>query len=838
MCKKLLFLAVLLVFVGSACGDITTGLVGHWKMDDGVGVTVADSSGYGNDGTMGNDDDWISGGGIDFYGSGDSGISFANNGADLLADMDLTDAVTVSYIATWASDYAHVNYPYDGRDVNDLRLLSSECPTGVHILTHCGADNMWSWAAFDDQDDRFIFGKVEKTWGDDIRITLTADYNTGVYKLYVDDYLYASATSKTGSFENVVKFTIGRTTSGTSEKEGKMEDFRIYDRALLAADVAQLVAERAATKLIPGDGEVAAATADGDVTLYWVPGSEAADVDGHDVYFGDTEAAVSTATTASDEYQGRQTAESFDVASLSDLNTYYWRIDEVNGVDVWAGDVQSFTISDVWLMDFVSIGNLDTDDRICAYTIQGLMNQKGARVFFLHDKHNAGNSTADDYWVTYLENNKGFTFADVGNLRELVAAARNEGVVSGVTKYNPANIDTGEVTIAVNLAVDSNYVPVTAAMQNYTSNGLADKGYIDCFDGLTINDISGDWGTKLLAQSYGVNNLMPGKRTDGVFSCIRSFATFNDVHNYDNGIDYGVQQKFYAYDMNYDNGGTERDLLLDVMDHLDAPGMSYGSWHDEGIDLVPISATGNYTVLCGLNMSFWANVDYNSANLDMSREDSNMVLDDSKYYVMFQSSEGDTAAYLSGLQMSGEWLGDHGAWLKPNRSKGKVTWCTLPVAYDLWPALIEYYNTTTEPNDSFWTGPSGAGYNRVSSLPNLADWAAFTDSYIADIGIQGVECWWGFSLDMYETFKANAPHVKCFSHQGVNGGSNDWLSDGTPVVRAHATSPMSNGLWYAQLADPNGIVTTITNFAATKNTPYFITVYDVPNSIVDYAAIC
>ncbi|MCK4887903.1 MAG: hypothetical protein KAS96_10995, partial [Planctomycetes bacterium] len=716
------------------------------------------------------------------------------------------------------------------------RLLSMECTGGEHIRNHFGGADQYSWSAFIDTHEAFIFGFVDKDWGDYIRITTTVDFNTGVYKLYVDDVVYASGTGKTGSFEDMSTFTIGR--SLWSEMEGKIKDFRIYDRALLAADVAQLAAERIATKLIPGDGEVAAATEDGNVTLYWYPGSEAADVNGHDVYFGDSENAVSTATTISDEYQGRQTAESFDAASLSDSNTYYWRIDEVNGVDVWAGDVQSFTISDVWLMDLVTTGYLDTDDRICAYTIQGLMNQKGARVFFNHDRHNAGNSTADDYWITYLENNKDITFADIGSLRELVAAARNEGVISGVTKYNPANIDSGEVTVAINLAVDSNYVPVTAAMQNYTSAGLAGKGYIDCFDGLAINDISGDWGTKLLAQSYGVNNLMPGKPTNGVFSCIRKFPTFNDVHNYDNGIDYGVQQGFYAYDMNYDNGGTERELLLDVMDHLVAPGMSYGSWHDEGIDLIPISDTGNYTVLCGLNMSFWAYVDYNSANLDMSREDSNMVLDDSKYYVMFQSSEGDTASYLIGLQMSGEWQGSGGAWLKPNRSKGKVTWCTLPVAYDLWPALLEYYNTTTEPNDSFWTGPSGAGYNRVSELPNLADWAALTDSYIEDLGIQGVECWWGFSLDMYETFKANAPNVKCFSHQGVSGGSNDWLSDGTPVIRAHYTNPLSNGLWYPQLADPNGIVTTITNFAATKSTPYFITVYDVPNSVVDYAAIC
>jgi hypothetical protein len=290
--------------------------------------------------------------------------------------------------------------------------------------------------------------------------------------------------------------------------------------------------------------------------------------------------------------------------------------------------------------------------------------------------------------------------------------------------------------------------------------------------------------------------------------------------------------------MNYSNTGTERTLFNNVMSHLVKPGMSFGSWHDEGIDLEGISAAGNYTVLCGNNLSFWANVDYSPANLNMSRATSGMTLDTTKYYVMFQSSEGDTASYLTGLQMSGEWCGAGSAWLKDNRGKGKVTWCTLPVAYDLWPALLEYYNTTTEPNDSFWTGPSGAGYTRPSSMPNLTNWAALTDSYIVDLGISGVECWWGFSLSMYETFKTYAPHIKAFSHQGVSGGSNDWLKDGTPIVRSHATDPTSNGLWYAQLADPNDIVTNITSFAATKTKPYFITVYDVPAYTVDYAAIC
>ena len=811
-------------------------LLGWWTFDEGTGTKAYDQTANRNDGTKGTADSWIEGG-IDFYGSGTSGISFASSGLNIV--KDLTTQVTISYLTTWDSFPTHTTYPYDGRDSSNNRLLSAEFPTGTHALIHNGGDSMWCWEAFNDQDNRFIFSRVGKTWGDYIRITSTADFGTGEWKLYIDDYLYISQTGKIGSFANLVKFYIGQTYSGTNEMEGSIKDFRIYSKVLSDSEIAILNTPLIASDPIPADGAIAPATEDGNVTLYWKPGLNTNATNGHRVYFGTNYDAVNNAALTSAAYKGTQTANSYNLSSLSENTTYYWRIDEVAGSEVCKGDVYSFTISDVWLMDFVYTGNLSTADRICAYTIQGLMNQKGARVLFDVAGHNAGNSTADDYWVGYLQNEKGVTFAKIGSLRELVAAARNEGVISGLTKYTPANIDSGEVTIAVNLAVDSNYVPVTTEMLNYTSAGLKYKGYINCFDGLTINDISGTWATKLAAQSYGVTNLMPGTPTDGVFSCIRSFPTFDDGHNYDNGIDYGIQRKFYAYDMNYSNTGTERTLFNNVMSHLVKPGMSFGSWHDEGIDLEGISAAGNYTVLCGFNLSFWANVDYNPANLNMSRPTSGMTLDNTKYYVMFQSSEGDTAGYLTGLQMSGVWEGAGGSWLKANRNKGKVTWCTVPVAYDLWPALLEYYNTHCEPNDSFWTGPSGAGYNRPSSLPNLAAWAALTDSYIADLSIQGVECWWGYSLSMYETFKANAPHIKCFSHQGTDGGSNAWLSDGTPVIQSHCPVDRTQGMWYAELhANPAQMVTNITNFAATKTPPYFITVYDTPACIVDYASIC
>ncbi|MHC4642515.1 MAG: hypothetical protein ACYS32_12795, partial [Planctomycetota bacterium] len=49
------------------------GLVAHWKLDDGIGMTATDSAGT-NNGTLNGDPTWITGrigGALDFDGSGD-----------------------------------------------------------------------------------------------------------------------------------------------------------------------------------------------------------------------------------------------------------------------------------------------------------------------------------------------------------------------------------------------------------------------------------------------------------------------------------------------------------------------------------------------------------------------------------------------------------------------------------------------------------------------------------------------------------------------------------------------------------------------------------------------
>jgi hypothetical protein len=68
--------------------------------------------------------------------------------------------------------------------------------------------------------------------------------------------------------------------------------------------------------------------------LSWTAGSGSTS---SDVYFG------TDSTPDSGEFQGNQTATTYDPGTMSNSTTYYWRIDEINGEGTTTGDVWNFT---------------------------------------------------------------------------------------------------------------------------------------------------------------------------------------------------------------------------------------------------------------------------------------------------------------------------------------------------------------------------------------------------------------------------------------------------------------------------------------------------------------
>jgi len=113
---------------------------------------------------------------------------------------------------------------------------------------------------------------------------------------------------------------------------GLMDEVRIYDRALSAAEIRELAFWPEAHNPDPSDGDTGVI----QPLLTWTPGDGAAL---HDVYLG------TNPTPGPAEYKVRTPYLVYWAGAVTPGTTYYWRIDEVeaDGVTIHTGDVWSFT---------------------------------------------------------------------------------------------------------------------------------------------------------------------------------------------------------------------------------------------------------------------------------------------------------------------------------------------------------------------------------------------------------------------------------------------------------------------------------------------------------------
>jgi hypothetical protein len=159
-------------------------------------------------------------------------------------------------------------------------------------------------------------------------------------------------------FDEVSNAAMGVPNGTTTYKPGPLRLAKTYywrvdefdGATTYKGDVWSFTTEGAVTGSNPADGAVDVSPTQ---TLTWVAGAVAAS---HEVYFGTDADAVKNATKSSSEYKGAKALgeESYDPGKLLLETTYYWRIDEVNGVNPdspWAGNVWSFTTGDFFVID-------------------------------------------------------------------------------------------------------------------------------------------------------------------------------------------------------------------------------------------------------------------------------------------------------------------------------------------------------------------------------------------------------------------------------------------------------------------------------------------------------
>jgi len=300
-------------------------LIGWWKFDEGVGTTALDFSGYGNDGTLGGDPEWIEGiigGALDL--DGDDYVSI-----DAVADDCTSKDFTLSaWIKTTQAGEGNVFASNTG---------------GSHVLLF-GVDN---GNIYVDDGPSTDYPPVvnDDQWH---MITLVKDGSRII--LYTDGVEAGTVTTSI-DVTTEQRWSIGQEwDSGPSDfYMGSVDDARFYNRPLTAAEVLELTRgdPLAAWNPRPKDGAIV------DVErakqpLTWSPGENAAE---HDVYFGTDQTAVENADSsdATGLYRGRQAGTTYTPPESLEWGTgpYYWRIDEFNtNGSLSTGGIWSFTVAD------------------------------------------------------------------------------------------------------------------------------------------------------------------------------------------------------------------------------------------------------------------------------------------------------------------------------------------------------------------------------------------------------------------------------------------------------------------------------------------------------------
>ncbi len=205
----------------------------------------------------------------------------------------------------------------------DVTRLAAEWPAGIGwseltFIVNTGGDG-WSFY------DTALMAGWNPSQGDDIRV-LEWDYTAQKAKIQWDNlwWLQILILSNSGPAQG--------------------------SPIVLYYDNFEVVLDRGASQPSPAD---AATQVSPTANLSWTPGVAAVT---HDVYFGTEKAAVRDATPATaGTYPGlvyqNVGVSAFDPGTLEMGTTYYWRVDEVNGVDLWKGAVWRFTTGHFRVID-------------------------------------------------------------------------------------------------------------------------------------------------------------------------------------------------------------------------------------------------------------------------------------------------------------------------------------------------------------------------------------------------------------------------------------------------------------------------------------------------------
>jgi len=218
----------------------TVGPVGWWKLDDGSGTTATDTANN-NDGTLEGSTTWVAGhiGTAVDFGSNDARIRVPHSAELMLSAVSVTAWIYPTSVPGYSARVVA-----KGVDLNNWE---------VYYMQFNGAA---SWTIRDPNHENHALDGSDLNLNEWIHLAGTYDGNA--VKLYVNGQLDAEDTSgDLGLLQDTNDLCIGNRSDGNDRAFiGTIDDVRVYDYALSAAEVAYLVTGTTPTGYVPLDSQV------------------------------------------------------------------------------------------------------------------------------------------------------------------------------------------------------------------------------------------------------------------------------------------------------------------------------------------------------------------------------------------------------------------------------------------------------------------------------------------------------------------------------------------------------------------------------------------------------
>ncbi|MGB9877245.1 MAG: GxGYxYP domain-containing protein [bacterium] len=465
---------------------------------------------------------------------------------------------------------------------------------------------------------------------------------------------------------------------------------------------------------------------------------------------------------------------------------------------------------------FFPLRNLDYDHQLLIFSLQGIVNKKGPRLFLDTKELFWQWRPSDENWMNYYAKMKGFFFEKIESFEELFNVFKSD--IKGLAIYDP-KIDATRY-IACTYAGLEDLLPVSPDM-------LKEEVFLQSFpikrNLLEQKRTNREW------WEWAITNLLPLCNRKMVYSAGHSHDDVNlgGDPGIIIGLDFAVSRKMFVFNLSPADKpssiyGTpipgypdDAKLFDQIMDKLDKPAGVWGWAEPEGDFAIRVSSHNNYVMCCGApNLSFHSKAPV-SKGFRFKQRNKHTILNtklEEKYYVAFVTNEGDTPKIVAGWEAGG--------WLNPHRGEVAINWGVNPILVAEFPAMMEAYYSTATPKDYFFAGVSGAGYVFIDKLPDLDSFAKHTAHYLKIADEEVIDAWSTTeSLPLYSRYAEIAKLLGML--RNPRGEARIiYLEDGTPLIE-----PDGSIFYISGGEAPKEIAERIRRVAEKHKPPFFIEVY-------------